>query len=129
MGCIGCHYDEIKDNEYVRTDKGYIFVVDKERKVLQALKFLDVQYGNIIKHSKNAIKLIRESDVIRYKVQKLGSPKIAEVKKYRNVKDGKEYLGVEGFGLEQIEILELMTKEKFKQESFEIKYKEDLEDE
>ena len=129
MGCIGCYYDEITEDEYVRTDNGYIFTVDKERKVLQALRFLDMQYGNIVKHSKNAIELIVEKDVVRYKVNKLGSSKIAEVKKYRSARSGEEYLGVEGFGLEQIEILELMTKEKFKQESFEIKYREDIENE
>lgn len=122
MGCIGCHYDEITENEYIRTEKGYIFIVDKERKVLQALKFLDVQYGNIVKHSKNAIELIIEKDIIRYKINNCSS-KIGEVKKYRDAKNGKRYLGVDGFGLDQIEILELMTKEKFNEESFEIVYR------
>ena len=91
MGCIGCYYDEITEDEYVRTDNGYIFTVDKERKVLQALRFLDMQYGNIVKHSKNAIELIVEKDVVRYKVNKLGSSKIAEVKKYRSARSGEEY--------------------------------------
>ena len=51
---------EIEFNDYVRTDKGYIFKIDEEKKNLQILKFLDVEYGNIIKHSNNIIDLIEE---------------------------------------------------------------------
>ena len=51
---------EIEFNEFVRTDKGYIVKIDEEKKNLQMLKFLDVEYGNIVKHSKNIIDLIEE---------------------------------------------------------------------
>ena len=51
---------EIEVNDYVRTDKGYIVKIDEEKKNLQMLKFLDVEYGNIVKHSKNIIDLIEE---------------------------------------------------------------------
>ena len=34
------------------------------------------------------------------------------------------YLGVEGFGLDQIKVIKLMTKEKFKEEALEIKYED-----
>lgn len=53
--------------EYVRTDKGYIVKIDKEKKNLQMLKFLDVEYGNILKHSKNIIDLIEEGDYVNGK--------------------------------------------------------------
>ncbi len=122
MGCTGCYYDEIEIEEYVRTDKGYIFKVDTEKKMLSAIKFLDIQYGNIIKHSKDATEIIFEKDIVRYKIHKFGNSKIGEINKYKNAKTGKPYLGVEGFGLDQIEILNLMTKEVFKRESFETKY-------
>lgn len=36
---------EIEVNEYVRTDKGYIFKIDEEKKNLQIANFLDVEYG------------------------------------------------------------------------------------
>ena len=51
-------------NEYVRTDKGYIFKVDEEKKNLQIANFLDVEYGKMIKHSKQLIDLIEVGDVL-----------------------------------------------------------------
>ena len=59
--------DEIEVGEYVRTDKGYIVKIDKKKKNLQMLKFLDVEYGNILKHSKNIIDLIEEGDYVNGK--------------------------------------------------------------
>ena len=62
--------EEIKVGEYVKTDKGYIVKIDKEKKNLQMLKFLNVEYGNILKHSKNIIDLIEEGDYVNgYKVK------------------------------------------------------------
>lgn len=54
----------IEVNEYVRTDKGYIFKVDEEKKNLQIANFLDVEYGKMIKHSKQLIDLIEVGDVL-----------------------------------------------------------------
>ena len=119
MGCIGCYYDEIKPDEYVRTDKGYIFKVDQEKKILQGLKFLDMQYGYIINHSKKRENLIRTKDILMYKTNHLSSYKIGEVRRYKDARSGKEYLGVEGFGLDQIKILKIMTKESFENNSYE----------
>jgi len=54
----------IEVNEYVRTDKGYIFEVDEEKKNLQIANFLDVEYGKMIKHSKQLIDLIEVGDIV-----------------------------------------------------------------
>lgn len=64
--------DKIEVGEYVRTDKGYIVKIDKKKKNLQMLKFLDVEYGNILKHSKNIIDLIEDEDIVilEYKTPK-----------------------------------------------------------
>jgi hypothetical protein len=60
---------EIEVNEYVRTDKGYIFKVDEEKKNLQVANFLDVEYGKIVNHSKQLIDLIEVGDYVNgYKV-------------------------------------------------------------
>ena len=56
--------NEIKVGEYCRTDKGYIFKVDKDKVNLEACKFLDVEYGNIVKHSPNLIDLIQCGDYV-----------------------------------------------------------------
>ena len=50
--------DKIEVEEYVRTNKGYIFKIDEEKKNLQIANFLDVEYGKITKHSKQLIDLI-----------------------------------------------------------------------
>ena len=54
----------IEVNEYVRTDKGYIFKVDEEKKNLQIANFLDVEYGKMINHSKQLIDLIEVGDYV-----------------------------------------------------------------
>ena len=56
--------DKIKVGEYVRTDKGYIFKIDKEKKTLQIINFLDTEYGKILKHSKQLIDLIECGDYV-----------------------------------------------------------------
>lgn len=56
--------EEIQENEYCRTDKGIIFKVDKEKKNLDIANFLDVEYGEIVKHSKNIVDLIEETDFV-----------------------------------------------------------------
>lgn len=55
----------IEVNEYVRTDKGYIFKVDEEKKNLLIANFLDVEYGKIVKHGKQLIDLIEVGDIVR----------------------------------------------------------------
>ena len=60
----------IEVNEYVRTDKGYIFKVDEEKKNLQIANFLDAEYGKIVKHSKQLIDLIEVGDIVNgYRVE------------------------------------------------------------
>lgn len=54
----------IEVGEYVRTDKGKIVKIDKEKINLQMLKFLDVEYGQIVKRSKNIIDLIEVGDYV-----------------------------------------------------------------
>ena len=54
----------IEVNEYVRTDKGYIFKVDEEKKNLQIANFWDVEYGKIVNHSKQLIDLIEVGDYV-----------------------------------------------------------------
>ena len=51
--------DKIEVGEYVRTSKGKLLKVENE-KTLQIIKFLSVEYGDIVKHSKNIIDLIEK---------------------------------------------------------------------
>lgn len=59
---------EIEVGEYVRTNNGYIFYIDRKEK-LDGLMFLDAQYGKIKQHSKNITDLIEVGDYVNgYKV-------------------------------------------------------------
>lgn len=60
----------IEVNEYVRTDKGYIFKIDEEKKNLQIANFLDAEYGKIVKHSKQLIDLIENKDILKVRIDK-----------------------------------------------------------
>lgn len=119
MGCKGCYYDEIEIEEFVRTESGHIFKVDKEKKVLQGLKFLDAQYGEIVEHNKDIRKIIKADDVLEYKVNS-NCTKIDSVKTFLNPHNNKRYLGVNGWGLEQIKILKFIPKEQFKRMGYDI---------
>ena len=62
--------DGIEVGEYVRTDKGYIFKIDEEKKNLQIANFLDAEYGKMTKHSKQLIDLIENKDILKVKINK-----------------------------------------------------------
>lgn len=114
MGCTGCYYNEIEPYEYIRTESGNIFIVDSEKKVLQGLKFLNVQYGDITKHSKNIKDIVSYKDLIVYRVN--GKQHKGFVTKYHNE------LGINFYSLDQIEISKIVTREKLLQNVFEVEW-------
>lgn len=103
---------DIKVGEYVRTSKGYIFKIE-HNKMVQGLKFLNAQYGNIRKNSTNIIDLIEVGDIVEYQVNSLSELKVGRVKSYRNARSNKEYLGVEGFDITKIYIKTILTHEQY----------------
>ena len=112
MGCTGCYYDEIEPNEYVRTESGDIFIVDERKKVLQGLIFLDVQYGKIIKHSKNIKEIIGYKDLLVYEVN--GRKHKGFIKEINN------HFEIDHWGINQIRILKIITREKLLNNVFEV---------
>lgn len=111
---------EIEVNEYVRTDKGYIFKVDEEKKNLQVANFLDVEYGKIVNHSKQLIDLIEVTDIIKYRMNNIsttletkgyieGIVDISDKEMLQRIKNDKNY-----------EILEILTHEQFEQNSYKV---------
>lgn len=119
MGCTGCYYDEIEVDEYIRTEKGYILKIDNEKKVLKGLKFLDVQYGKIKKHSKNIIDLIEFGDYVNGELvtDKLQTP-------CRIGDQGKKFVFTKnmniGEGYFQEDIKSIVTKELFKKTQYKV---------
>ena len=57
---------EVNENEYVRTNKGYIFKIAGEKKSLQVANFPDVEYGKIVKHSKQIADIINIKDICMF---------------------------------------------------------------
>lgn len=119
IGCTGCYYDEIEVDEYIRTEKGYIFKVDNQKKVLKGIKFLDVQYGKIKKHSKSIIDLIEVGDYVNGELvtDKLQTPcKIGE--------QGKKFVFTKnmniGEGYFQEDIKSIVTRELFKKTQYKV---------
>lgn len=118
---------EIEIGEYVRTKIGKIYTVKSITKFPDRDIHIYVNEGimffrpiEIAKHSKNQKELIQEGDILEYQIYKISCTKIGEVKKYKDARSFQEYLGVEGFNLEQITILKILTKEKFEEESYKV---------
>lgn len=110
MGQIGKFYD------YEEGNKNFVYFYKKSTCDLSS-----VHIDEIIKCSNNIIDLIEEGDVLKYTICKrnLTLNKVGKVKKYKDV-NSKEYLGIEGFSLEQIEILSIVTKEQFKNMEYKV---------
>lgn len=112
---------DIKVGEYFRTKYGEIAKVlgDEGNRVAtedNSIYFKD----EIVKHSFNTKELIEKGDIVEYKINNLTTPKVARVRKYKEARTLKEYLGVEGYKLEQIKIIRVLTKEQFQSVSYEV---------
>lgn len=121
--------EEIKVGEYVRFLNGKIrkiIGIDVDGHLLVDIYISGSNWltfneeADIVKHSKNIIDLVQAGDIIRYKLKNLKHENLIEVKEYKKMKTGEKYLGVEGFNLEQIQILEILTKEQFARESYKV---------
>ncbi len=120
---------KIEVGEYVRTNDGLIGKLirierDDIDTFLKWYVFYDgknERYINkpyITKHSKNLIDLVEEGDILEY--QLFSKPKVDRVKKYKDGKNGKEILLIEGFKLSNAKILSFTTHEKFEQMKYKV---------
>ncbi len=116
--------EEIKVGEWVRTKEGYIakvieidnsYVFSEDTLSKQTDIGIPCDYEaicNIVKHGYNIKNLIEEGDIVEYKVL-LNGVKLGRVRKYTDARSHKEYLGIDGFKIEKLEISSIMTKEQF----------------
>lgn len=114
--------ENIEVGEWVRSKIGSIGKVTKieDGKFLYEDKSLITFIDNVVKHSKNIIDLIEVGDVIEYQVNSLSELKVGRVKKYRDARNSKEYLGVEGFDITKIYIKSILTHEQYKQNCYKV---------
>lgn len=122
---------DIKANEYVRTNGGHIGIFQKYEEEGISQWFTMLQNGTlyttatkaIVKHSKNIIDLIEVGDIVEYQVNSLSELKVGRVKKYRDARSNKEYLGVEGFDITKIYIQTILTHEQYNANCYKIEQK------
>lgn len=103
---------EIEEGEFVRTNKGYIFH-NLSSKQISGLKLLSLQYGNIVKHSKQIIDLIEEGDYVNgYKI----IMNLQKSKKHYNTENN--FVTAVGYTFAEEEIKTILTNEQFEQNAF-----------
>lgn len=106
---------KIEVGEYVRLKNGIIEKTDEDE-----ADRLDMFSDNVVKHSKNIIDLITEGDILRYKLKGLKNEYITVVKKYYDERNDENWLLINGYKLEQVEILEILTKEQYIKNCFKV---------
>ncbi len=122
--------DNIKENDYFRTTTGEIFkaVASKDGKVYYA--FGEHYWADsiaITDFKENIKDLVQAGDIVVYKIRGLEhSIRINIVKEHTDARTLKSKLRVELYSLEQINILKILTKEKFESECFEVKEGQDV---
>lgn len=127
----------IEVGEYVRTNRGIGKVLEVKTVQPKMYGQHDVVYKidicprmyitktNILKHSSNIIDLIEVGDIVEYRVNSLSELKAGRVKGYRDARNNKEYLGIEGFDITKIYIETILTKEQYIQNCYTVERKEE----
>lgn len=119
--------DVIEVGEYVRTKSGHIarLLEKTEYDYLfdgvitepfgEQWTWLSVNDGikKIVKHSKQLIDLIEAGDIVKYRLKNFKYTNVTRVNVIRDVRSNKESILIDGYNLEQINILEILTKEQY----------------
>ena len=98
--------DMLEVGKYVRNKRGKIFRYGKGRAYLG-------KDNEIVKNSKNIIDLVKAGDILKYKLKGLKSEYMTVVKEYHDARSNEKWLLINGYKLEQVEILEILTKEQY----------------
>lgn len=129
--------EDIKENEYIRTYDGDIGILveinnknynyltidcknDVRTDRIGPQNLLYLKNEDIIKHSTNIIDLIEVNDIVKYKLKGMNSVHISEVKGYIDARKNEKTLMVDGYKLEQVKILKILTHEQFEKASYEV---------
>ena len=108
--------DVIEAGEYVRTENGKIDKVVSRNYYMG--KYIETEkdfifFKNIVKHSKQLIDLIEAGDIGKYRLKNFKYTNVTRVNVIRDVRSNKESILIDGYNLEQINILEILTKEQY----------------
>lgn len=119
---------EIKENEFVRTDNG-IFKVTKIDGLYIYLdkQYFDNQYQTIrdvtfkeriVKHSFNIKDLIEPRDILEYKIKDFNFNSKGTVHEEYDQKKGEYYKIVNGYRLEEVQIIGILTHEQYERNCY-----------
>lgn len=108
--------DIIEAGEYVRTENGKIDKVVSNNYYME--KYIETEKdfifcNSIVKHSKQLIDLIEVGDIVKYKLKNLKHTNVTTVRLVQDARSNKEKKLIDGYNLEQIDILEILTKEQY----------------
>lgn len=119
-GSFKCSNEELGQvGEFIRTDKGFIFQIDKKKKNLELYFFMDAAVGKIKKHSMNLKDIIENMDIIEYKLSNFNHIYITTVKEFFDPRSNQKKMQIDGYSLEQIHILKILSHERFNENCFE----------
>lgn len=130
------YYDDIEVGDFVRfiyygyLEAGQEKIVKIGQVQAKYSDLLEVKLNNnlsmivkcsareILKYNKDFRKILEEGDCIIYQTNELSFLKLGQIKKYKDARSLDEYLGVEGFKIENLNIKQVLTKEYFEAISF-----------
>lgn len=122
--------EEIKVGEYYRTKKGFIDKIEKIYESDKSEKFIKIKVernnycfmlkkSNILKHSFYIKELITAGDLVTYKLAGINHMHTGIVKEYIDPRSwGVKSLGIDNYSLEQIEIIDIVTKELLQEDKY-----------
>lgn len=108
--------DIIEAGEYVRTKNGKIDKVVSNNYYMEKYIKAEKDFifcNSIVKHSKQLIDLIEVGDIVKYKLKNLKHTNVTTVRLVQDARSNKEKKLIDGYNLEQIDILEILTKEQY----------------
>lgn len=120
-GSFKCSNEELGQvGEFIRTDKGFIFQIGEQKKDLEIYFFMDAVFGKVKKHSMNINDIVENMDIIEYKLYNSNRTHIATVKEFLDQKNIKRKMVEDGYSLNQIQILRVLSHEIFNDRCFEV---------
>ena len=120
-GSFKCSNEHLgQAGEFIRTDKGFIFQIDEKKKNLELYFFMDAAFGKVKKHSMNINDIVENMDIIEYKLYNFNHTYINTVKEFLDPRSNQKKMVVDGYSLNQIQILKVLSHEIFNDRCFEV---------
>lgn len=120
-GSFKCSNEHLgQAGEFIRTDKGFIFQIDEKKKNLELYFFMDAAFGKVKKHSMNINDIVENMDIIEYKLYNFNHTYITTVKEFLDPRSNQKKMVVDGYSLNQIQILKVLSHEIFNDRCFEV---------